>query len=785
MINVAQWVPVQLIPQPDGKVKKVPLDYRTGRAGDAHDPALWLTHAAAVALGGPVGFVITPTDPYFFIDLDGIRIGDTWSPEALAVCAQFPGAYVEVSQSGRGLHIIGRYDGPRPVHSTRSSPLELYTGGRFVVITGTGAQGDAETVHTAALYALITARFTTTAPVLGAPLAWTSAPCPEWNGPVDDDDLISRASHTQSAATRLTGRASFADLFNGNVGVLAATYPSDNGVDAYNASAADTALAAHLMWWTGKDCERTERIMRRSALVRDKWDLRDDYLRERVIVYALARCTRVCQDRPPEPPASGPAPTPGPAPTAPPPAPMGFITPDMQRVLFAGACYVLDADKILLPGGLLIDATRFSRWFSGRFVLDAANQRLAKNAAEAFLNSEVNPCPRAMSTCFRPRETPGAIINDEGVSKVNRYWPVQVRRVQGDPKPFLDHLALILPVPRDRQIFISYMAACAQYVGVKFQYATLLQGGEGNGKTLMAKCVEAAVGMKFTEWPQVSEIGEKYNSWLSGSILAAVDDVHVTKNKSEVLEILKPMITSSRVSIRAMNTDRVMMDTCCNFMFTSNHRDGLPKHRGDRRLCAFFTAQQTKEDIDRDMPPAYCKGLFDWLERDGYAIVAEYLHTYQIPDEFNPALGIRAPETSTTAEAITASRGMVEQEINEAIEADRQGFRHGWVSSAAVSNLLDSLRMRIAPINMRGIMQSLGYDWHPGLPNGRCRNPVPPDNAKPKLFICKGHACAGLEGVAVERAYTAAQLDLGGVTPSANGNGVPTSPQGVTTHRLR
>lgn len=136
MFQTPQWLPVQLVPQPDGKVKKIPLDYRTGKPGNAHDPALWLTYDTARALGGPVGFVITP--PYFFIDLDEVRRGDGWTQEALDIVARFPGAYVEVSQSGRGLHIIGTYDGPEPVHrpQPRGFPGGIYTNGRFCHITG-------------------------------------------------------------------------------------------------------------------------------------------------------------------------------------------------------------------------------------------------------------------------------------------------------------------------------------------------------------------------------------------------------------------------------------------------------------------------------------------------------------------------------------------------------------------------------------------------------------------------------------------------------------------------
>lgn len=138
MYETPQWIPVRLVPQADGKVKKLPLDYRTGEPGNAHDPTLWLPYEAARALGGEIGFVLTADDPYFFIDLDEVTVGGTWSQEALDILAAFPHCYREISQSGRGMHIIGRYEGPEPVHQPQPHgfPGGIYTSKRFCHITG-------------------------------------------------------------------------------------------------------------------------------------------------------------------------------------------------------------------------------------------------------------------------------------------------------------------------------------------------------------------------------------------------------------------------------------------------------------------------------------------------------------------------------------------------------------------------------------------------------------------------------------------------------------------------
>ena len=114
---------------------------------------------------------------------------------------------------------------------------------------------------------------------------WTNVPCPEWRGPTDDDELIRRALVSQSGAAAFGNKARFADLWNANEEALSHTYPAEGR--PYDASRADAALAQHLAFWTGNDCERILRLIGQSKLVRDKWD-REDYL-PRTILGAVSR----------------------------------------------------------------------------------------------------------------------------------------------------------------------------------------------------------------------------------------------------------------------------------------------------------------------------------------------------------------------------------------------------------------------------------------------------------------------------------------------------------------
>ncbi|MCW5669399.1 MAG: AAA family ATPase [Hydrogenophaga sp.] len=286
------------------KPRKVPVHPVTLQPVDAHAPSMWVDAdtacARATGLGAPylVGFSFQPGNGLFFIDIDGALQADgAWSPLAQQLCARFPGAAVEVSQSGKGLHIIAR--GSAPPHACKNVPLgiELYTEYRGAALTGTHAAGDASTDHTAALAKLVAEYFP---PREGDGLpdgAWTAEPRADWRGPEDDAELLRRARKSSSVAAQFGAkRATFEDLWTRNADVLCAVWPDP--LKGYDASSADAALAAHLAFWTGCDCERMDRLMRQSALVREKWE-RHDYL-PRTILGAAARQRDVLQDKAPE-----------------------------------------------------------------------------------------------------------------------------------------------------------------------------------------------------------------------------------------------------------------------------------------------------------------------------------------------------------------------------------------------------------------------------------------------------------------------------------------------------
>ena len=780
-----QFLLFKLVPsrRKAGKMDKIPTNV-SGQVGiDPHNSTNWVSAeeacVAAQLLGSEygVGFVFTSNDPFFFVDVDGAWDGKQWSPLATELTNTLTGCAVEVSQSNTGLHFFGQYEGGEPEHGCKNIPLhiELYTSGRFVALTGVNAKGDAGLVATEQLNNVISKYFPCDATDGTPATEWTTTHDRTQSQPITNDEkLIEKARNTFSAAATFgSGKATFNDLWTRNVEVLAQVYPSDTGQE-FDASSADAALALHLLWWCGGNCERVDKLMRMSALKRDKWDNHKSYI-QTTVLSAAGKCTayfnpmrdtvvrEVDTIEVVETLREG----------------VQIMSGDQQLGYFKGCVYVADINKVFTPKGSFLDSSRFNAFYGGyNFNLDFTGEKTTKKAFEVFTESQTCNFPKVETTCFKPQLESGALIREYGQSMVNTYVDVEVPSEPGDVTPFLKHLELMLPNERDRSILLSYMACCVQHKGHKIQWAPVIQGCEGNGKTLFTRILTHALGKPYVHLPKSESIDKDFNAWLVNKLFIGVEEIYVPGHRAQVLETLKPMITNEDMGVEFKGVDQVTKDICCNFLFTTNYKDAIPVDDGTRRYAIFYTAQQEINDvIQSGMDGDYFSELYNWCRDVGYARITHYLQHYAIANEFNPTMNCqRAPHTSSTMEAVKLSLGPVEQEIVEAIEEGRSGFKGGWISSFALDKLLIEMRKdKAVPRNRRrDMLKKLGYDYHPCLSAGRVNNPIltATEEGKPRLFIKNGHIHRNLEGGAeIAKQYQKAQGELFGVdNPVKMGN---------------
>jgi len=760
-----QFIVYQLKPRDgkSGKTDKVPLHPITGAYAGIDDQKIWMDahHAVTTANAlGPnhgVGFVFTENDPFWFVDVDDAVVGDAWKPEAVAIFNRFPNAAFEISTSRKGFHLFGSGIVENKNHANRTRDgLELYTKGRFVALTGISAQGDASIDFSRPLNALITDHFTK------PPKKPTEiAKLPTENLPQEDQKIIDLFLGSNICGEMLWGNmAKPQELWTADPEILAKAYPPQNTAQVWDNSAADYDLAKRLAYFT-QDAAQINRVMRASALLRNKWDFHPTYLAEMTINNAInAQQSRYVypQAKTEEPEQTQETQTIH-NPTNP------FLHASQQLDYFKGCVYVSDEHKILTPKYGLLSSDKFKAQYGGkRFIMTADGARVIRDAFEAFTQSEVlkGIHPFVDSTCFDPTQPFGKIIHQPDRIEVNTYRPLILPSKRGDVTPFLNHVNLLLPTERDALILLSYFAANVQKPGHRINWAIVLQGMQGNGKTILLSWIKKAIGMVYCHSPKPAELTSRFNSWVYRKTFICVEDFHMVAGKNqEIMDMLKSIISDPVLEIEAKGVDKTTREIVANFFFNTNYKNAFKITENDRRYCILFCAQQEIQDLHRDgMDDAYFKDLQNWNAKGGQDALNYYLNNFEIPTDTDPHILSRAPRTSAYDEVIALSKTGVEKSIVEAIESGVLGFRGGWIASTRCNAYLSTLFKNVNTKDLGASFKNLGYMKHPALYDGRAPRAISPDSVRPFLYIHRNSPQARIQdrSEAVE-AYIKAQED--------------------------
>lgn len=248
-----QWVCWDGLPDAarPGKIKKVPIDPNTHKNAQSNNPQTWSDYKTAVNSASNhsgIGFMFG--NGYFGVDIDDAqeeirlyRTGDT--DNIISEFIHSLQTYAEYSVSGNGIHLICK--GALPAGGRRKNCVEMYSEGRYFIMTGNAASEYAGIVDcTDAIKPLhekyigggnVPAQDTTKTPVS-----------------LSDEEIIDAAKKSKQGAF-------FTQLYSGR---WEGFFTSQ--------SEADMSFCNMLAFWCRKDEAQMDRIYRSSGLMRDKWD---------------------------------------------------------------------------------------------------------------------------------------------------------------------------------------------------------------------------------------------------------------------------------------------------------------------------------------------------------------------------------------------------------------------------------------------------------------------------------------------------------------------------------
>lgn len=384
-----------------------------------------------------------------------------------------------------------------------------------------------------------------------------------------------------------------------------------------------------------------------------------------------------------------------------------------QQEWFKGCVYVVNIGEMMTTKGRFLNTGQFNVAYGGKkFIIDEQG-KLTNEAWAAATRSTLWTVPKVDHIRFLPERAFGEVITDDlGREGVNTYQPINLVRTPGDAGPFLRHIAAMLPDANDQRILIEYLAHNAKYPGYKIPWAFVIQSAEGAGKGVLKSVIAYVMGRSYTYFPNAKQLGDsgsQFNAWMRRKLFILADEIKVD-DRRDMIEVLKPMISERVIEIQGKGHDQDLEDNAANWGFFSNWKDAIPVNKNGRRFAIFFSALQTAQDmLDRGMNEAYFNALYNWLDGPGNAIVADYLLSYPIE---RGAIPMRAPDTSSTGEAVSLSRSPVERMIAEAVEDGLAGFRGGWISGAAVAKRIKEtgcVSRAVSAQVIGTILEEMGY----------------------------------------------------------------------------
>lgn len=267
----------------------------------------------------------------------------------------------------------------------------------------------------------------------------------------------------------------------------------------------------------------------------------------------------------------------------------------------------------------------------------------AASLAVASLDFEI-----VQTICYRPD---GPTIIDR---KFNMWADPGVVPLAGEPKIFLEHVRYLIPSEAERELLLSWLAWIVQHPEQKVQYAVLIVGRGGTGKSWLGKVMERIFGAdNVVLISEEDALTSTFNGFSENKRLVFVHETP-PKEITALLDKLKGLITERELLINRKGIERYKAENFANLMAISN--EDVKINLTNRRWAVIRAADDAvgldAHGRETAAHAAYYTRLWDVVPPDGKITeelrrVVGYLRSRDL-SAFSPLL---APMTGTKEEA--------------------------------------------------------------------------------------------------------------------------------------
>ena len=208
---------------------------------------------------------------------------------------------------------------------------------------------------------------------------------------------------------------------------------------------------------------------------------------------------------------------------------------------------------------------------------------------------------------------------------------LNVRRVKA-------HLEHLIECEKERRALLDWISYVVQNPGKRVNYAILLQGTQGDGKSFFAFLLRAVMGAPNVRMLNAHILESAFTGWAEGQCVAAIEEIRlIGHNRYDVMNRLKPLITNQVIEVHPKGRDAFNTENTTNYLMFTNYRDALPLNENERRFLVLFSRWQDGDSLRafKADNPSYYHDLYAALVESAPAI-RKWLLGLDQSDEFNP-----------------------------------------------------------------------------------------------------------------------------------------------------
>jgi hypothetical protein len=198
-----------------------------------------------------------------------------------------------------------------------------------------------------------------------------------------------------------------------------------------------------------------------------------------------------------------------------------------------------------------------------------------------------------------------------------------------------NHFRNMFSDTRDIRIFASWLASIIQ-TKRRPNWAVVLQGTEGDGKTFFAAMMAAILGSDNVYTLDAQTLESPYNNWAEGHLLTVVEEIRlVGHNRYNILNRIKPLITNDTIEIHPKNLNPYNVPNTSAYLAMTNHGNALPVTDNDRRYFILMSRWKDAEILNAFLAdrPTYFDELFACIDESAGAL-RKWFQQYDLADEF-------------------------------------------------------------------------------------------------------------------------------------------------------